>query len=178
MTKISHRFITHRINSKTETLIIGTYNPDTEENSADFFYGRPRNFLWTLIPTALGEPSLKGKLKSEKLRFIEKFKLDFIDLISIVDVDEVTNYDDRYLDSRVIEWRNVIDEIHGLPNLKRVCLTRKTFGDIPNMKMKIDKIKTYCEEKDILFQVLPTPARFYGQAKQAAWTNFFRRDNG
>ncbi|MDQ0110517.1 G:T/U-mismatch repair DNA glycosylase [Chitinophaga terrae (ex Kim and Jung 2007)] len=177
MTKIRHRFINHNINPKTETLVIGTFNPDTEENIADFFYGRQRNFLWTLIPTAFNETSLKGKLKSEKLNFIKKYRIDFIDLISEVEVDEVANYDDSYLDSRVIEWRNVISEIDKLPNLKRVCLTRKSFGDIPNMKTRINEIKNYCEKKEIPFQLLPTPARFYGQAKQIEWTNFFRNDN-
>lgn len=173
MTKIKHRFINHKINTKTEILIIGTFNPDTEENIADFFYGRPRNFLWTLIPTAFNETSLKGKPKNEKLKFIEKYMIDFIDLIAEVEVEEVANYDDGYLDSRVSKWRDVVSEIAKLTNLKRVCLTRKSFGDIPNMKAKIDKIKSYCETKNIPFQFLTTPARFYGQAKQAEWTNFF-----
>ncbi len=69
MTKIRHRFIDHNINPKTETLVIGTFNPDTKENIADFFYGRQRNFLWTLIPTAFNETSLKGKTRNEKNRF-------------------------------------------------------------------------------------------------------------
>ncbi|MET6999445.1 hypothetical protein [Chitinophaga defluvii] len=177
MTKIRHRFLNHTINPKTETLVIGTFNPDTEENKADFFYGRQRNFLWTLIPTAFNESSLKTKPKDEKLKFIEKYRIDFIDLISEVEVDEVANYDDGYLDNKVTEWINVISKINKLPNLKRVCLTRKSFGDIPNMKSRIDEIKNYCNERKISFQFLTTPARFYGQAKQTEWTNFFRNDN-
>lgn len=177
MTKIRHRFLTHEINPKTETLIIGTFNPDTKENIADFFYGRQRNYLWKLIPTAFGELSLKDKVKDEKLKFIEKHKLDFIDLISEVEVDEVANYDDSYLDNRVTKWRNVISEIEKLPNLKKVCLTRKSFGDTPNMKTKIDEIKSHCENKKIPFQFLATPARFYNQIKQTEWSNFFSNDN-
>jgi G:T/U-mismatch repair DNA glycosylase len=177
MTKIRHRFINHNIDPKTETLVIGTFNPDTEENIADFFYGRQRNFLWTLIPTAFNEASLKGKTRNDKSSFIEKHKIDFIDLISEVEVEEVANYDDSYIDSKVTEWRDVISEIDKLKNLKRVCLTRKSFGDIPNMKAKIEVIKTHCEKKGIPFQLLTTPARFYGQAKQTEWTNFFNNDN-
>lgn len=177
MTKIRHRFINHNINPKTETLVIGTFNPDTEENIADFFYGRQRNFLWTLIPTAFNETSLKGKTRNEKLKFIEKYRIDFIDLISEVEVEEVANYDDGYLDSKISEWRDVISEIDKLTNLKRVCLTRKSFGDIPNMKTKIEEIKNHCERKKIPFQFLTTPARFYGQAKQTEWANFFNNDN-
>jgi len=33
------------------------------------------------------------------------------------------------------------------------------------------------EKKKIPFQFLTTPARFYGQAKQTEWANFFNNDN-
>jgi hypothetical protein len=111
------------------------------------------------------------------MEFIEQNRIDFIDLISEVEVEEVANYDDRYLDSRVTEWREVILEIDKLHNLKQVCLTRKSFGDIPNMKTKIEEIKSYCEKKKIPFQFLSTPARFWNEAKQTEWTNFFGNDN-
>lgn len=177
MTKIRHRFIDHKVNPRTETLIIGTFNPDTVENIADFFYGRQRNFLWTLIPTAFGEISLKGKPKKEKLQFIERFKIDFIDLISEVEVEEVSNYDDAYLDNKVTKWKNVITEIEKLPHIKKVCLTRKSVADIPNMKMKIEEIKRFCEKNNITFQYLTTPARFYRSDKQAEWSGFFNQGN-
>jgi len=177
MTKIKHRFLDHQIDPNTEILVIGTFNPDTEENVADFFYGRQRNFLWALIPTAFNETSLKGKSKEEKLEFIKRFKIDFIDLISEVEVDEAANYDDGYIDSKVTEWRNVIAELNKLQNLKKVCLTRKSFGDIPNMKARIDEIKDYCEQRKIPLQFLATPARFYRQDKQTEWSNFFNDGN-
>ena len=177
MTKIRHQLLNYQISPKTETLIIGTFNPDAEKNTANFFYGRPHNFLWTLIPAAFGEASLKNKSKAEKLVFIEKYTIDFIDLISEVDVDEVTNYDDIYLDNKVTEWRDVIAEMENLPNLKKVGLTRKSFGSIPNLKRRIDNIKTYCEQHGIQFQFLKTPSRLCNQAKQQEWTDFFTDRN-
>ena len=177
MATIGHRFRNHKINPLTETLVIGTFNPDTVKNIADFFYGRQRNFLWTLIPKAFGETSLKGKSKEEKLEFIAKHKIDFIDLILEVNVDEVENYDDSYIDNKVTEWRKVIGEIKNLPNIRRVCLTRKSFSDIPNMKIEIDNIKRYCEKSKIDFQYLTTPARFYRADKQEEWTKFFNYGN-
>lgn len=177
MAKIKHRFIHHQVDPQTEILIIGTFNPDTEKNVADFFYGRPRNFLWTLIPTAFGKPSLKGKSRNEKHDFVKRFKIDFIDLISEVDVAEATNYNDSYIDSKVTEWRDVITELDKLNNLKKICLTRKSFGDIPKMKAKIDEIKSYCERRKIPFRFLSTPARFYGPDKQTEWSEFFRDDS-
>ena len=173
VTKIRHRFIDHKIDPKTETLVVGTFNPDTPENTADFFYGRQRNFLWTLIPTCFGEESLKGKSKDEKLRFINKLKIDFIDLISEVDVEEVANYDDAYIDDKVSVWRNIVSELELLQNVKRIALTRKTFTDIPNMRVEIEKIRLFCNQKNIVFEYLPTPARFYNNDKQDKWTKFF-----
>ncbi len=177
MTVIKHRFLDNKINPRAETLIIGTFNPETSDNKADFFYGRQRNHLWTLIPTAFGESNLKGNSKEEKLAFIERQKIGFIDIISSVTVDEVANYYDGYLDSRVSEWRNVISEIEKLKNIKRVCFTRKTFSDIPKMKTEIEKVRQFCEEKKIHFQYLTTPARFYRADKQEEWSSFLNYGN-
>jgi len=181
MMTIKHKFLSHKINSYTETLIIGTFNPDATGNPADFFYGRGRNYLWRLLPTAFGEPDLKGKSKNEKLDFIKRKKIDFIDLISEVDVEEETNYYDGYLDSRVSEsqWRDVKSEIEKLKpiKLKRVCFTRKSFADIPKIKRRIDDVQKFCEQNKIEFKFLTTPARFYRADKQEEWTNFLINDN-
>jgi len=173
MKTIKHRFIDHKINSKTEILILGTFNPDTEKNEAEFFYGRSKNYLWKLLPTAFGKNDLKKEPVSKKLTFIEQIKIDFIDLIEEIKVDEgqETNYDDAFIDSRVVKWRDVINEIKKLKDLRKVILTRKTFNDIPKMKEQIEVIKDYCFKNGINFKVFPTPARFYNEKKQNEWTN-------
>lgn len=174
MLTVQHRFLDHQINPETETLIIGTFNPETTDNDADFFYGRSRNYLWRLLPTAFGETDLKGASKQEKLEFIEKYKIGLIDLIEEIQVDagQEANYYDGYIDSKVTHWRSIIAVIDNLPSLKRVCFTRKTFSDIPNMKKQLDAIRQYCENKGIPFKALTTPARFYRKDKQNEWTDF------
>lgn len=177
MKTITHKLLAHTINPKTEILIIGTFNPDTEKNQADFFYGRVRNHLWRLLPLAFHEKELKGAAKQEKLDFIEKHKIDFVDLIARVSVEngQEDNIKDHYIDPRVTEWRDVISEIKKLPNLKRVCLTRKSFSDTPNIKNKVLEIQDFCQKMGIYFVALSTPARFYNQDKQDEWTNFLLR---
>jgi G:T/U-mismatch repair DNA glycosylase len=172
---IKHRFSTHKISPETETLIIGTFNPETPGNEAEFFYGRSRNYLWRLLPTAYGENDLKGATKTEKLEFIEKFKIDLIDLIEEIEVEEgqEANYDDKYIDKKVRIWQNVISEMNKLPNLKCICFTRKTFSGIPNMKKQIAEIQAYCANRGLSFKALTTPARFYSLNKQAIWNEFF-----
>lgn len=173
MAIVKHRFIEHKIDSQTETLIIGTFNPETPDNEANFFYSRKRNFLWTLIPTAFRDDILKGKSKEEKLSYIKLRKIDFIDLISEVNVEEPNNYKDNYLDQKVSKWRDdITTEINKLKNIKRVGFTRKSFADVPNMKTEIEKIKKTCDEYNIFFQYLTTPVRFYSKDKQKQWTDF------
>lgn len=180
MGTLKHRFSDHKINPETETLIIGTFNPETEDNDAEFFYGRGRNFLWRLLPTAFQEEDLKQKDKQEKLAFIKKRKIDFIDLILQIEVEngQETNYLDSYIDSRKIEWREIISEIKKLKSLKRVCFTRKTFSGIPKMQEKIEEVQAYCLKNDIFFKAMTTPARYYSEDKQTEWTNFLHYDKG
>lgn len=52
---IGHKFIDHQLNPNTMVLIVGTFNPNVNNNEADFFYGRNRNYLWRLLPIAFGQ---------------------------------------------------------------------------------------------------------------------------
>ncbi len=175
---LHHRMSHHRLNPETETLIIGTFNPHTPDNKADFFYGRHRNFLWRLMPLVFGEVDLKGADLHLKLDFICRRKVDLIDVIEEVKVEpgQETNYMDSYLDKQDIKWRNVIQEMEKLTLLKRVCFTRKSFSDIPNIKKEILKISDYCSGHGIFFKALTTPARIYSEAKQWEWNEFFSAD--
>lgn len=176
MPTLKHKFSDHTINPETETLIIGTFSPDTEGNEAEFFYGRRRNFLWSLLPAAYQEKDLKQADQPDKLAFIKRRKIDFIDLILQIEADpgQERNYLDSYLDTRKIEWQDVISEMEKLKSLKRVCFTRKTFSGIRNMQERIEAIQAYCGKNNILFKAMITPSRFYNYEKQADWTNFLQ----
>lgn len=179
MKKIQHKFLYHQIDPKTEILIIGTFNPDSENNEANFFYSRKQNFLWKLLPTAFGENDMKGNSKQEKLEFIKKHHIDFIDLIEEIEVEngKEDDYSDKYIDGKVTHWRNIIDVIDNLPKLKKVCITRKTFSGVPNIKLYVENIQQHCIKNKIFFTALLTPARFYSNNKQIEWTNFLLNDS-
>ena len=179
MTTIKHKFRSHHISKDAEILIIGTFNPDTSMNDANFFYSRQRNYLWKILPNSFNEGDLKGASRIEKENFISKHKIDFVDLIEeiIVDNGQETNYYDAYLDKQKIQWKDIVSEIQELPNLKKVCFTRTTFSDIPNMNKKISSIQHYCVERNIFFKRLVTPARFYNNKKQEEWNKFLLNDN-
>jgi len=171
---IHHRFKGRAVNPKTETLIVGTFNPETPQNKADFFYGRPQNHLWRLLPVACGESSLKKASLEAKQAFIAKYRIDFLDLIDAVAVEpgEEANYFDRYLDSRVLRWKSVTSTMDELRDLKRVCFTRKTLSGMPNIKMKLDEVERYCVQRGLAFKQLLTPSRIYSAKKQEEWSEF------
>lgn len=165
----------HKVNPNTEILIVGTFNPETPENIADFFYGRERNFLWRLLPSSFQHQDLKGADKQRKQEFIAANNIDFVDLITAVEVEEgkEAEYSDAYIDQHVTEWTDVIGLIKSLKKLKKVVVTRKTFSDVPNIKKCVDQIRDHCATHNIAFECLPTPARFYNQGKQETWTKAF-----
>ena len=158
----------------TEILIIGTFNPGAKSNKADFFYGRPKNHLWTLLTTSFKEHDLKAQTKEKKIGFIRKHKIDFTDLISAISIPHgsETDYRDSFIDDKVTEWNDIISIISDIKNLKKVCFTRKTFSDIPNIKRKIEEVREYCETHGIIFKNMITPARIYSKEKQEEWSNF------
>ncbi|MEO6722812.1 MAG: hypothetical protein ABIN67_20765 [Ferruginibacter sp.] len=176
---IRHRFLQYKIDLATEILIVGTFNPETENNPAEIFYGRSRNFMWRLLPIALGGEDLKQKDRTDKLNFIHAHKIGFVDLVAevTVDIGSETNYNDSYIDSKVTKWRDVTGIMKQLLHLKKVCFTRKTFSDIPQVRKKVMEVERFCKEKGIPFQYLSTPARIYSKAKQQEWNIFFQNSN-
>jgi len=92
MPLVNHISSSRKIDPNTEILIIGTFNPNTPKNPADFFYGRRQNFLWRLLPLALGENDLKKSTREEKISFIQKHKIDFTDLIDALEVEDGMEY--------------------------------------------------------------------------------------
>ncbi|RXG86978.1 MULTISPECIES: hypothetical protein [Bradyrhizobium] len=184
-TPIKHKFRNHEINPATRCLIIGTFNPDTPKNTADFFYGTGRNDLWSLLPAAFGvEGHLKGKNRNpERLRFTRERGIDFVDIISevMVDTDRAHHRKDSYIGGRVSVWRDVTGLMDELPNLERACFTRKTFNDVPGIEDHVRKIASYCDgnnarNRRIVFRCLVSPSRLApGKDKQKEWSAFLMR---
>lgn len=172
---VKHRFLDHRIDPQTDFLIVGTFNPDTGENPAEFFYGRPRNYLWKLLPGAFGHRDLRDASVMKKREFMRLNRVDFIDLIERVEVQlgEEANYSDHYLDKQSLCWRNIPNEIAGL-RLKRAIVTRKTFGDVPNIRQQVDCLADFFRSRDVPVRALSTPARFFNDRKQMEWNEAFQ----
>lgn len=175
MIKIKHKFRNFKNQQDIETLILGTFNPDTPENLAEFFYGRGKNYLWNLLPKVYGQPGLKNSTLAEKNDFILKNKIGFTDLVQEIEVElgEGNKYADDFIDSKITKWIDFALFLVDFPKVKNVFLTRKSFADIPKMKIQIDIIKNICQSTGIGFFLLPTPARFENQTKLNEWKIIF-----
>ncbi|HQF09432.1 MAG TPA: hypothetical protein PKX62_15065 [Spirochaetota bacterium] len=179
MITIKHRFRDFKNKENIEMLILGTFNPesvDEEEKKIEIFYGRTRNHLWDLLPKAVNQPGLKDKPVDVQLKFIENYKIGFVDIIKEIKVDigQEKNYSDNYIDDKVVKWTDIEEIIHQYPKIKKVYFTRKTFNGIPNIKKQIDIIKAACSSNNIKFFCLPTPARFINNKKLIEWKNNFQ----
>lgn len=170
MPLVKHKFKSYLPDASTEILIVGTFVSEEEEDT-DFFYGRPRNFLWHLLPICWKQESLKDAPLSVKQQFMQNQKIGFADLIDTLDVPEgeETNTEDTFVDSHVSNWNDFIALIDTLPALKAVYFTRKTFNGIPNMKQQLNHIADHCRQKGIRMCKLETPARHFSVEKQQQW---------
>lgn len=167
---VTNKFKNYQVSPTTEILILGTFSHNVIDG-ADFFYGKPRNFLWHLLPISFGLTSLKEENLEVKKAFMDKYKIDFADIIETIDVPEgeENNLDDTFIDNHAFEWKNINILIDSLPNLKAVYFTRKTFNGIANAKQQIMQIAKYCHQKNVRFCKLETPAKYYDDTKQKQW---------
>lgn len=167
---ITNKFQSHVPAAGTEILILGTFTHD-HPHSGDFFFGRPRNFLWYLLPVCYKQPPLKDAALKDKQAFMAKYKIDFADVIRSLDVEwgEEEVSEDDFIDSHAHEYTDLVALADLLPNLKAVYFTRKTFNGIPNVKQQVSNLAKHCAEKQIRFCKLDTPARHFSDEKQKQW---------
>ena len=173
--RVKHKFLELYPLQGKKILIIGTFNPDVACNDAEFFYGRAKNFFWSLLPEVFGKESLKGDVQKQK-EFLKEHDIELSDLILRVEMskEDVCSYGDDKL-TNVIEY-NTHNIIKSLANgrTKEVYFTRKSFDkNVSGIRGEIYKVKEFCEQNGIKFGFLPTPSRFYSQKKLHEWMDVF-----
>jgi hypothetical protein len=75
------------------------------------------NELWKLLPTAFGGEDLSGLNRvDEKMTFMKRHHIDFVDVIEEVEVRSGSEDDvkDSFIDKHVAKWRDVISELQAL----------------------------------------------------------------
>lgn len=85
-------------------LVVGTFNADIPGNDAGWFYGRPENEFWCLLPRMLGFPTLHpvdrdepiGELVQMWKRFCNDNRIVIVDMFKQVQID-LTGHADKLL---------------------------------------------------------------------------------
>lgn len=168
--QLNNKFSNHVVHPDTEILLLGTFTHD-HAHSGDFFFGRPRNFLWHLLPVCFKHISLKDAPLKTKQVFMAKHHIDFADVIATLQVlwGDEENMEDDFIDSHAHTFTDLIALVDSLPKLKAVYFTRKTFNGIPNIKAAVSKLALHCQHKQIRMCKLDTPARHFSDEKQQQW---------
>lgn len=177
--RIEHKFLKSYPLEGKKILIIGTFNPATICNPADFFYSRTRNFFWELLPAMFNKGSFKDKTREEKIEFLKRHDIELTDLILFADIEEryLGEYGDDKLSVPEEGWNTAyILEYLQKGNTKEVYFTRKSFQGVKKIEEQIKKIEAYCQENQIKFRYLPTPARFSREGKIAEWKKAFGKN--
>ncbi len=172
MCQLNNKFTNHIVQPDTEILLLGTFTHD-HAHSGDFFFGRPRNFLWHLLPVCFKHIPLKDAPLKAKQAFMAKYHIDFADVISVLEVPlaDDENMEDDFIDSHAHTFTDLITLVDSLPKLKAVYFTRKTFNGIPNIKAAVNKLALHCQNKQIRMCKLDTPARHFSEEKQQQWVD-------
>jgi len=147
---------------KPEVMIIGTFNPNTPHNYADFFYGR--NFFWTAfknlannnavlmntrMPRRGNPPAILNPTLTEIFELCYKFRLTFSDLIFEVLHNNNPNFQLLQNDNVIyndVEY-NLIqdskkDNIAGLQQLNTINQVHWNTQNIINYLCENPQIKT------------------------------------
>ena len=87
---IEDNWINEKVNDllyNSNTLVLGSFNPNNPGNNTDFYYGRCSNFLWKVIAELTGknEQYYCNNLK-RKIETMEQYSFCFMDLIHSIEI--------------------------------------------------------------------------------------------
>lgn len=162
---------------KAKTLIIGTFNPEQLwhlNNSAEYYYGRTRNYFWTVLPRFAGlDPIPHGNVNAQ-LAFLESNQIAVTDLLISIDDADLDNQEHvarikTVLDNKIELFRQFTWNTDPILNyiakqqIETVYFTKLGKAGSVNPRIntfeaQIRKIENYCINKKIPTYRLHTPS--------------------
>ncbi len=83
---------------KTETLIIGTFNPESKwhpDHAAQYFYSRPRNYFWKILPRFTGKAAIPHQYVAAQIEFLKEHQIGVTDLLIRIEDAHITKPEHR-----------------------------------------------------------------------------------
>lgn len=159
----------------SSTLVIGTFNPQNAfcpNNIAEFFYQRPRNYFWRVLPLIAGEDSIENNDTEAQLNFLHKHEIGITDiLVSINDADAnneehinlistVKDDDIELFDDLIWNTNNIIRYITE-NNCSHIYFTRlgkpSANVEVNSFEHQMRIIEDYCNRNNIYTNRLHSP---------------------
>ncbi len=164
-----------------KTLIIGTFNPENEwmvKNTAEYFYGRPRNYMWRVLPCFTvanpnPDPAIHRLNINAQRTFLESNAIGMTDLLIRINDCDINNADHRNWINSVrdadlqyfneFEWNtdNIIEQIQE-QKVTNVYFTKlgNPVGNVQanTFENQMRIIERYCHENNIINQRIYTPS--------------------
>lgn len=162
---------------KVNTLIIGTFNPETiwhPQNAAQYFYGRTKNYLWKILPQFVGADAIPHADVAAQMEFLKQHNIGLTDLLIRINDAEIENpdhvtkirtvLDDQIEQFNVFEWNTsfIMDYITNndiqaiyftkLGNPNQININPQTF------EAQIREIENRCSDLEIPSYRLHTPS--------------------
>lgn len=164
-------------------LVVGTFNPATPDNEAQWFYGREINEFWFLFPRMLGFPSIhEADIKDEREHHLVCKEFCEANHVLIVDILKQVNatlkgYTDSEIDS--LEMGKVIPfdfkAAFQLNKPEKVIFTWKgKTGKITGVLKK--KFIDYLAGHNIKYCEMPSASPIYKKGRKAKlneWKNSY-----
>jgi G:T/U-mismatch repair DNA glycosylase len=149
-------------------LIIGTFNPAWEQlaNTATWFYGRPNNYFWDVLPRLYGNPPLRQAGAKAWRNFCKQHHIALTDVLySIGDanasnaahIQTLKTYRDDAIAKHFHEfvWVDVIAILKRHRHIQHVYFTRQASGF---WQPAWQTIAAYCQDHQITCHTLLTPS--------------------
>ena len=156
-------------------IFVGTFNPswNSEDNNAEYFYGRSTNNFWCIMPHALGDPCLINGTVSDWKNYCKTKKICITDLIKEISNVSENKKEDKDLITKGFSDSNLnkCDLIFNIPEINKlitknrttlegVFFTRKTKNGILNIWSEWEEVKKHCESEKIYSNELITPSPY------------------
>jgi len=172
---------------KHHLLVVGTFNADINGNEAKWFYGRPGNEFWCLLPRMMDEPTLHPVDRVESLdELVEVWKIYcknkriiIVDLFKTISTELKDHNDKEFAKLKVMEY-SLFDFKKAFLNstFDGILFTWKG-GEEKNTLTSIKKeYETFFESKGSKIMHMLTPALTYPKPrsfKLAQWKNEYEK---
>jgi G:T/U-mismatch repair DNA glycosylase len=154
-------------------LIVGTFNGDIEGNLATWFYGRPENEFWCLLPRMLGKESLHPVDRDEHIdeltllwkQFCRENKIIIVDLFKEILIT-LPNHSDKNLQTLQRDQYIPFDfkKAFANCNFKKVMFTWKGMKNNVLKTLKLEYIDFFKQRGSSVAHLL-TPSLAYSKSR-------------